>query len=68
VLPGYKAAVFVLDEYCRERGLTGTDGEHDAPCLPHRITIHTRLGNRLAETAGWTPEAAAIAMLRRLHA
>lgn len=68
MLPGYKPAVFVLNELCNEHRLTGTDSEHDAPYLPHRITIYTTLGTKLAEAAGWTPEAAAMTMLRRLHA
>jgi hypothetical protein len=60
--------VLELDTYCREHHLTGSESEHDVPYLPHRITVHTPLGERLAEAAGWTPEHAAIAMLRRLHA
>jgi hypothetical protein len=57
-----------LDAYCREHALTGSESEHDPPWLPHRIIVHTRLGSKLAEAAGWTPEHAAMAMLRRLHA
>lgn len=38
------------------------------PSLPHLITVYSPLGEKLAEAGGWTPEHAATAMLRRLHA
>jgi hypothetical protein len=57
-----------LDDYCREHHLTGHASEHNPPLLPHAITVYTHTGRKLAEAAGWTPELAATAMLRRLHA
>jgi hypothetical protein len=61
-------ATFALDRYCAEHDLTGYSSEHELPFLPHRVTVRTQLGTQLAEAAGWTPELAATAMLRRLHA
>lgn len=68
MLPGWKPAVLELNDYCVEHGLTGRESEHEPPAQPHRITVYTRLGLKLAETSGATPEHAATAMLRRLHA
>lgn len=68
MLPGWKPATIELHDYCCEHRLTGRESEHAPPSEPHRITLYTRLGSKVAEASGATPEQAATRMLRRLHA